>query len=612
MLSKIFTYIKKCYNSNKAIFILFTLSCILTISNYYLVSFGSRNFGLDPDKVMGMILINLLLVLILAILFSRKIFYNKLSDNFSKLQKRIIIVFCTIATIPTVIVSVFSIYFFYSGIQSWFDEKISAVLDQSIIVAESYINEHKMNLRYTTSSLAYDLSEEYYQLIHKPESFAEVLHMQSEIRALDEIIVFHRPSNTMIANTTLSFVSSFSTIPAHLIEEADNGKIVEIKSDPRKIRMLIKLKDHNDLYVIVGKLIDKNIIEHISNTNGANSQYQRLKKNIHMMQVKFFIIFILIAILLLFFSIIVGVIFAARIVTPIKRLVIATEKVKDGDLTIQVPENDLPQDEISILSSAFNRMIKQIYRQQRDLLIAQRALAWSDVAQKVAHEIKNPLTPIHLASERLIRKFSNQVSDKEEFLKYTSMIARHANDIKAIVSEFVSFARLPAPLLGHCDLVQIIRNTIDPRKLIHDTIDYSFVSNKEKIDFICDPTQINQVMINLLKNAEESVKSIELDKQDKDYRHLIEVSVISSDELVTIKVTDNGAGFPQNLIEKATEAYVTTRSKGTGIGLAIVKKIAQDHFATIEIENLVPTGASITMVFDMNKLSQKISSNSIV
>ncbi len=606
MSNEIISYIKNYYKKNSVLTSVFLTGISLLIITYSIFSFSGSAFGPDPDKVMGIIIIDLCFILILISLFIKKFVYPTMYYSESRLQKRIIMLFCIIATIPTIIVSVFSIYFFYSGIQSWFDQKISAVLSQSIIVAESYINEHKVNLRATTSALAYELNEEYYKLAHKPEIFAEILHIQAQVRSLDEIIIFHRPSNTMIANTALSFVSSFSTIPSHLIEEADNGKIVEIKSNPRKLRMLIRFKDYNEIYLIVGKLIDNNVIEHINNTNGANDEYQRLKKNIYVMQVKFFIIFIFIAMMLLSFSVILGVVLASKIVDPIKTLVRATEKVKEGDLTIQVPEKNSNHDEISILSIAFNRMIKQIYRQQRDLVIAQRALAWSDVAQKVAHEIKNPLTPIHLASERLIRKFSNQVQDKEDFLKYVNMIIRHSDDIKTIVSEFVNFARLPAPVLAKCDIVKIVKNLTDSRKLLNDSIEYKFNSDNISIDFICDEKQINQIIINLMKNAEESVKSVNLTTESSNYHSAIEVTIKSDLELITIEVNDNGTGFSQNLIEKATEAYVTTRSKGTGIGLAIVKKIAQDHCATLAIANLTSGGASISITFDMNRLEQKL------
>ncbi|WP_341753710.1 PAS domain-containing sensor histidine kinase [Candidatus Tisiphia endosymbiont of Dioctria rufipes] len=604
MLNYFYRDLKKYCNSGKLIFVLIIVAIILACSTYYVISIESKSLGPDPSRVIGLILVDLAVFLFLGILLARKFLRDFIDkgerETSSKLQNRIIITFSLIATIPTIIVSVFSAYFFNFGIQSWFDKKISAVLDQSIIVAESYIDEHKLQLRETALSVADDLTEMYYNLIHNPLSFNEALNTEVEMRSLDEAIVFHRPTNTVIANTFLSFAISFATIPAHLMKRAEVGEIVEIKSDPKKIRMLTKLKDHNDIYLLVGRLIDAKIIDHIDKTNGAAEEYYRLKKHISSMQIKFSIVFIFIALLLLLAAISWGMIFATKIVKPIRKLVIATEKVKNGDLTIQVPEDLVNKDEISILSSAFNRMIKQIDHQQRDLVIAQRALAWSDVARKVAHEIKNPLTPIHLASERLLRKFSNQVEDKAEFNKYIQMIVRHTDDIKKIVSEFVNFARLPAPIFMDCDLVILIKNMVESRKLINDKILYKFITTDQHIDFICDTTQINQIMVNLLKNAEESIGLTRFQQG------VIAVSITKSNHQITITVNDNGVGFQANLIDRATEAYITTRSKGTGLGLAIIKKIAQDHCAILELANKHEGGAIVNITFNLDELKLKI------
>ncbi|WP_425360505.1 MULTISPECIES: ATP-binding protein [unclassified Candidatus Tisiphia] len=604
MLNHFYQNLKKYCDSGKLVFILIIIAVILACSTYYVISIEPKSLGPDPSRVIGLILVDLTILLFLGILLARKFLRDFVDkgdgEKSSKLQNRIIITFSLVATIPTIIVSVFSAYFFNFGIQSWFDKKISAVLDQSIIVAESYINEHKLQLRETALSVAYDLSEMYYDLIHNPILFNETLNSEAEMRSLDEVIVLHKPTNTVIANTFLSFAISFATIPSHLMKRAEIGEIVEIKSDPAKIRMLIKLKEQNDVYLLVGRLIDAKITDHINKTNGAAEEYYRLKKHISSMQIKFSIVFIFIALLLLLAAISWGMIFAIKIVSPIRKLVSAAEKVKNGDLTIQVPEDVINKDEISVLSSAFNRMIKQIDRQQRDLVIAQRALAWSDVARKVAHEIKNPLTPIHLASERLLRKFSNQVEDKAEFNKYINMIVRHTEDIKKIVSEFVNFARLPAPVFTDCDLVILVKNMVESRKLINDKILYKFITTDQYIDFICDTTQINQIMVNLLKNAEESIGLTKLQEG------VITVSITKSDHQIIITVDDNGVGFQANLIDRVTEAYITTRSKGTGLGLAIIKKIAQDHCATLELANRLEGGAIINITFNLDELKLKV------
>jgi two-component system nitrogen regulation sensor histidine kinase NtrY len=439
----------------------------------------------------------------------------------------------------------------------------------------------------------------YYDLMHNPPLFNKTLNGEAEMRSLDEALVFQKSTNSVLAQTSLSFSLSFTTIPSYLIEKADRGEPVEIKSDSSKIRILVKLREYNDTYLLIGRLVDNKILDHIDKTNGAAAEYHRLKNQIGSMQIKFSIIFIIVALLLLLAEISWGAIFASQIVSPIRRLVRATEKVKDGDLTVQISEENLSKDEIKILTSAFNRMIKQLNRQQKELIVAQRALAWSDVARRVAHEIKNPLTPIQLSAERLLKKFMPEVEDKISFQKYLDTIIRHSNDIKKIVSEFVDFARLPLPMFNKCNINKLIKDIIDSRKLINDKISYKFISGNRDIDFVCDTTQINQVMLNLIKNAEEALETVE-------YAKKINVSLVLEDELIYINVEDNGTGFPIDLIENATEAYITTRSKGTGLGLAIVKKIVLDHFGELEIHNNKELGAVIKLIFNVNQLKTKL------
>lgn len=569
-------------------------SVIVACATFYVISLESKSFS----TIIGFLLVDLAVFLILGILLTQKFFAKNNNNDTSKLQNRIVIAFSLVAAIPTIIVSVFSVYFFNLSVQAWFDKKISTVLDQSVIVAESYIAEHKLQLKETALAVAEDLGDMYYDLIHNPALFTKTLNTEAEMRSLDEAIVLNKSTNTIVANSYLSFSLSFATIPAHLIKKADLGEPVEVKSDPTKIRMLIKLKEYNDVYLLVGRLVDNKIIDHIDATNGAAAEYNSLKNEIDNIQIKFSIMFIFIALLLLFVAISFGVIFTAKIVNPIKKLVTATDKVKDGDLTVQVPENEVDKDEIGTLYAAFNRMIKQISRQQRDLVIAQRAMVWSDVAKKVAHEIKNPLTPILLASERLFKKFSPEIKERTEFENYLKMIIRHTNDIKSIVSEFVLFARLPAPKFTKSEIVYLVKHIVEARKLLNDHILYKFESNVDQFDFMCDATQINQVMINLLKNAEESIEGREDGK--------IEVTIDAKDDFISVIVIDNGKGFPPELIGKATESYVTTSSKGMGVGLAIVKRIVEEHCGVLDIANREEKGAIIDIKFDLKELDLKI------
>ncbi len=597
-------FTKRRFGSN----LIYALAVIVIVLLGFNAFFVYEDFflkNLDPLYTLSFLLASLVAILMLGVLMVS----NRVSTTFafiksgkrrvSKLRKRIIIAFSIGAALPTIIVAVFSTYFFNFGIEAWFDKKISKILDQSVTVGESYIAEHILQIKETAISVSDDLSAMYYDLIHSPELFSKVLNAHAEMRSIDEAMVFQKDTNTILARTTLSFSLSFTTISARLIERADRGEVVQITSDPTKIRILIKLREYNDTYLLIGRLVDSKIIDHIDKTNGAVEEYFRLRDQMSAMQIKFSMVFLLLSLVLLLAATIWGRSFAERIVKPIRELVIAAEKVKNGDFSVQVPLEGLKKDEVKVLSSAFNRMVSQIGRQRQDLIIAQRALAWSDVARRVAHEIKNPLTPIQLSAEQLLKKFQSEVSDQESFVKYTKNILKHSDDIRMIVSEFVDFARLPAPNFTKCEIISMISDLVESRKLINDTISYNFISNISEFKFVCDIAQMNRVIVNLLLNAEEAFKQSSSDKK-------IDVEICVEHDKVKIIIEDNGSGFSKKLLNSAKEAYVTTKSEGTGLGLAIVDRIALEHFGTVKILNGKYGGARIELIFDAAELESKL------
>jgi two-component system, NtrC family, nitrogen regulation sensor histidine kinase NtrY len=600
-LKKFWQSIVKHRYSKNVPYTIIAAAVIFLLINSFFVYLEFQYSEVDPVSVIGLMLI----ILVGSLLFVILLLNNPVSSLFSfikrtrkrayKLRKRIIIAFSFGAAVPTIIVAVFSTYFFNFGVQSWFDDKVSRVLEQSIIVGESYINEHIMQLKETAISISDDYDDLYYKLVYNPELFQEILTGQAEMRTLDEAIIFKKDTNTILAQTALSFSLSFLAIPSYVFDKASKGEVVQISSDPTKLRILIKLRNYNDTYLLIGRLIDEKIIDHINRANGTAQEYFRLKGHIFDLQVKFAMIFILLAIILLLAAIIWGRHFAEQLVKPIRELVIAAEKVKNGDLTAQVPEEGLKKDEIKILSLAFNRMVKQIDRQQRDLLIAQRALAWSDAARKVAHEIKNPLTPIHLGAEMLLKKFKNQVQDQDSFEKYINNIIKNSNEIRMIVSEFVNFARLPSPDFSKHEIVSIINQLVDERRLINDKILYQVFSNVKLFELVCDGTQLNRVLVNLLQNAEHALENIS-------YQKRITVHIMLDGDFIAISVLDNGLGFSPHVLENATKAYFTTKAKGTGLGLAIVDKIVQDHLGTLNIVNREEGGGCVKLTFNAKEL----------
>ncbi|MEE3044563.1 MAG: PAS domain-containing sensor histidine kinase [Pseudomonadota bacterium] len=236
-----------------------------------------------------------------------------------------------------------------------------------------------------------------------------------------------------------------------------------------------------------------------------------------------------------------------------------------------------------------------------ELQTAQRMAAWADVARRIAHEIKNPLTPIQLSAERLKRRYLKQIEDdKDVFQTCTDTIIRQVSDIGRMVDEFSSFARMPSPKMRMENLSELVKSAVFLQKQAHSNITYDFDrSGIEDLQISCDAHQVNQCLINTLKNAAEAIEGREKPEDGELPRGRIEISITVSpnNQHVFVAVSDNGKGLPAEHRERLTEPYVTTRSKGTGLGLAIVKKIMEDHGGELILSDGVESGATVTLSF---------------
>jgi two-component system nitrogen regulation sensor histidine kinase NtrY len=219
------------------------------------------------------------------------------------------------------------------------------------------------------------------------------------------------------------------------------------------------------------------------------------------------------------------------------------------------------------------------------LLSAQREAAWSDVARRIAHEVKNPLTPIQLSAERLKSKYSEQIKpeDLKNYQKYIDAILRNANDIHEIVSEFIQFARMPKPKLDNHDIIKIVQEVMFNQKNMFRNIKYIFECTSESYYVNCDKTQITQVLTNIAKNAAESIITRYTDSSSVGVIKFT-IRKIQADQ-VEVVVEDNGTGIDGDLLIKIAEPYITTKKTGMGLGLSIVKKILEDHSSALDIHN---------------------------
>ena len=223
-----------------------------------------------------------------------------------------------------------------------------------------------------------------------------------------------------------------------------------------------------------------------------------------------------------------------------------------------------------------------------DLASAQRSAAWGDVARRIAHEIKNPLTPIQLSAERIIRKFSPLLdSDAEELQQMVKVITRQTDDIRRIVDEFSKFARMPELKRKNEDLCALVSSIITLQRAGQPTVSINFSIPENPIVLSIDATLINQAITNILKNAGEAIETRKSKHAHLEAKGVINVQIKENAEIIEIKISDNGIGLPQDR-SRLFEPYVTTREKGTGLGLAIVKKIVEEHGGVLKLEDSAP------------------------
>ena len=297
-------------------------------------------------------------------------------------------------------------------------------------------------------------------------------------------------------------------------------------------------------------------------------------------KVTFAIIYIIVVTLLLFLSTSIAITFASRLTKPIINLIGASDSISKGALDVKVPELETDE-EFKQLNQNFNQMIERLKEQQDKLLINERYEAWENVARKLAHEIKNPLTPIQLSIDSLREKYKKQLSnEKKDFEKYLETINRQIRDIEKLVNEFSNFARMPQPILKKIDIIKLINKSLDFIKLTSKNSINLLIKTKNTY-INGDEDQLNRVFINLIKNSEESFE--DQTQKEPNFKGNIDIEIANNNDYIDIRINDNGSGIIDS--KKAMTPYFTTKKTGTGLGLPIVTKIINEHNGKFSIKS---------------------------
>ncbi|WP_231735220.1 ATP-binding protein [Blastomonas sp. CCH2-E1] len=257
-------------------------------------------------------------------------------------------------------------------------------------------------------------------------------------------------------------------------------------------------------------------------------------------------------------------------------------------------ENDLLTLAVRVVREPYGIVIT--FEDITQQLVDQRQAAWSDVARRIAHEIKNPLTPIQLAAERLKRRYASKVSeDDATFGQLTDTIVRQVGDLRNMVDEFSSFARMPKPVFREENFFDLVRQAIFLQEVAHPAIRFAADGAHEGSDLCCDRRQIGQAVTNILKNAVEAIEARQQIEQD--YSGAVTATVFRQEPYLVLTLDDNGIGLPADR-DRIVEPYMTTREKGTGLGLAIVKKIVEEHYGELSFEPNDQGGTRVTIRMD--------------
>ena len=563
--------------------ILSSFLCIFMGIVTFLTFINEGFIPLTDKNLQNLLIIDIFLLLIFFTLifrnFYRFYYTGKKNKKGSQTNLKYISVFSLFTVIPSLIVAIFSLFIFNFGIQNYFDKQITKAVNNSFDVAKNYLEESKENVLSDVILMSVGLNRAsglYYSNVNR---FQNIVKSEKILRKIDDVYLIDSLGNILLSD--VRDITEEFVIPADEdYDEALEGKPVFISDNlENKTTVMTKLTSLVDTYLYISRNIDPEILRYLNETEQAVSFYYSVENSQTGIKVTFAVIYIIVVTLLLFLSTSIAITFASRLTKPIVNLIGASDSISKGALDVKVPELETDE-EFQQLNKNFNQMIERLKEQQNKLLITERYEAWESVARKLAHEIKNPLTPIQLSIDSLREKYKDKLNqDSKNFENYLETINRQIRDIEKLVNEFSNFARMPRPVFKKIDLTQLITKSLDFIKMTSKN-SINVIKNTQDKFIEGDEDQLNRVMINLLKNSEEALEDIK--KKDPNFKGNIDIEIASNNDYITLKINDNGQGITD--AKRAMTPYFTTKKTGTGLGLPIVTKIINEHDGNFSIK----------------------------
>jgi two-component system nitrogen regulation sensor histidine kinase NtrY len=700
----------------------YTLAIIISvaIATYIFVTGDAQSERLlTPALVAAIMVVNLVPAMALIVLIGSRVAraraVRSMAGGNGRLHVRLVALFSLIAAAPTLLVVIFASLLFQFGVDFWFSDRSRGMFENAANLAEGYYQENQRQVGANTYAMATDLGKQLSLVPIDSPAFSNYYLQQVVVRSLNESAIIEIGRDG-VARTATAINPDDRAAEARLgsamVGRLDAGEDVVVVRQPTRIEAAARLPGTDRAYVYASR--DTNVpgFQQSARASAVLADYNNLFERSQQLQLQFNGALYLGSLLLLALAVIAAIVVADRIVRPLGTLIGATRTAAGGDLSVRVtpPARD---DEIAVLTRAFNRMTEQLQGQTGALvsvneqlearrsfieavlsgvssavvsvdadhrillanaaaerlicqsaecltgqplddvapelarllisdereaivqlsrkdaepatlaakavaqgdgfvlsfeditqqLLDQRRAAWSDVARRIAHEIKNPLTPIQLAAERLQRRFGDKVEgDSATFRKLTDTVIRQVHDMRRMVDEFSSFARMPKPTFGVEDVRDILRQTVFLFEVAKPDIAFAVKTPAEIEPLVCDRRLLSQAMTNIVKNAVEAIEEKYKNSESVVTGHVAAELFSGADGEIIIRVSDDGIGLPEAR-DAIAEPYMTTRQGGTGLGLAIVKKIVEQHYGELEFsDNPAGQGTCVTLTLHPDRL----------
>jgi len=552
----------------------------------FLTFIGKSFINLSDDNLQILLIFNLLLLFVFFVLIFIDI-KNSIKNNINVkgavANRKYIISFALFTLIPSLLISIFSLFIFSFALEKYFDAKITSAVNNSYEIAKNYVDEKRNKIESEIILIAFDLNK--YSNLQKqnPERFQSLLNTQRFVRDIDQLHLIDGKGN-LIQSAVNSPYKKIEDRAINMVLN-DDRPLKIINTFENKSAAVIKLANYDNTFLYVVKFIDKNISQYLIESEEAVNFYYTVENQSLGIRISFALIYIALVTLLLFLSITIAIRFSSRFFISINNLITASEKIGKGNLDTKVPELKADR-EMELLNKNFNLMIDRLKNQQEKLLTSERHEAWENVARKLAHEIKNPLTPIQLTVDNIKSKYLNSISgdNKEKFESNLKTIQKQITQIENLVNEFSDFARMPKPLLKKNNLNNVIKENISLISKLDKNIKIKLINHLSKEVLISfDLEQMNRLFFNLIKNSLESIQ--EKSKKDSKIDKNIDIEIRQRRDYININIIDTGVGFKNKTTKELIKPYFTTKEKGTGLGLSIVDKIISDHNGSIQFLN---------------------------